>query len=354
MGQQSGIQWRNLDKRDERGSAKGLLLRGVVIATYVIDDKDYPDPAVTDTAEPVAVYCDILCYTSIPGTRWIPLPKVMVSQDKGSMHNGRVWKPKAATIDVLGNKLQVDGETNPANFNGDHVLVGFLDGNKNQPIILGGIPHPSHNIGNLERSKGHRNRLKVADGDPDFFKHHGTFYGVDTNGDWLTDTTFANDGTLDSTGHEADPPTDGKGAQKALLPKDAEKRAEWFDMSTPDSPASKAYESIKKAVYELSLDEAKVFLKILSSYLELRLNSGATLKVEGKDATAKLTLGDGAKSAIIAEAWETFFDGAFKTWVVGHTHNTAMGPSDVPVQASLFPAYSVAAATSSHVKFPNL
>lgn len=337
MTRQSGLQWKRVDSKDARGSAQGLLVRGVVVATYVIDDPHYPKTSVTDAAaqDPVAVYCDVLCYSSVPGMRWVPLAKVMVTQDKGSIHNGRVWKPKAAKIDVLQNKLQLDGATNPAYLDGDHVLIGFLDGHKNQPIILGGIPHPSHNIGNLKRSKGHRNQLKVADGDPDFFKHHGTFYGIDTNGDWLTDTTFANDGTLDATGHEANPPTDGKGAQKALLPQDAEKRTEWFDMSTPDSPISKAYESLKKALYELSL-------------------GGATLKVDGKDATAKLVLGDGAKSAIIAEAWETFFDGAFKTWLTTHTHNTAMGPSDVPVQAPAFPAYSVSAATSSHVKFPNL
>jgi hypothetical protein len=352
---QSGIQWRTQDKRDARGSSQGLMLRGVVVATYVIDDPHYPVPEVADpaAANPVCVYCDVLCYTAMPGMRWVPILKAMVLQDKGSIHNGRVWKPKAATMDITGNKFNVDGATNPAHYDGDHVLVGFIDGNRNQPVILGGIPHPSHNVGNLDRSKGHRNRLKVADGDPDFWKHHGTFFGVDTNGDWLVDTTFANDGTWDTEGNEPDPPTDGKGAQKALLPLAAEHRIEFFDMADPDSPASKAFQSLKKASYELSLDEAKAVLKVAAAALELLLD-GATIKAEGKDATAKLTLGDGAKSALIAEAWSTFWDNSFKTWVTTHTHPTGVGPSGAPAEAPAFPAYSGSSATSSHVKFPDM
>jgi len=312
---QSGIQWRALDKRDERGSSRGLLLRGAVVATYVIDDPHYPQPQVTDVAPPVAVYCDVLCYSSMPGSRWLAIPKAMVMQDKGSIHNGRVWKPKAATKDITGSTFNVDGGTNPAYFDGDHVLVGFLDGNKNQPIILGGIPHPSHNIGNLNRSKGHRNRLKSVDGDPDFFKHHGTFYGIDDNGDWITDTTFANDGSTNSTGNEPNPPTDGKGAQKALLPVGAEHRVEFFDMTNPDSPLSKAYLSFAVALLNLALD------------------GGATMKAEGKDANAKLQIGDGAKHVAIVEALQTLW-GQLNIYLDTHTHPTGTGPSGQPSTAS--------------------
>lgn len=351
---QSGIQWRPVDAPHEAMKAN-MLMRGVVVATYLLDDTNHPYAAGDPTlAKPTAVYCDVLCYSNVNGMKWMAIPKAMVLQDKGNMHSGRVWKPKAATMDVTGILFDSNGATNPANFDGDHVLVGFVDGLKNKPIIMGGVPHPSRDLGNEARTKGHRTFLKSVDGDPDFFKHHGTFYGIDDTGDFMVNSTFANKGTLLPDGTEALPPTDGTGSQRHYLPQDAEHRIEFDDMSAPDSPVPVSYQSILKALYELSLDQAKVVFTIAQAALELKLSAGATLKVEGKDALAKLTLGDGAKSAIIAEAWQAFWDTPFRLWCKTHTHPTGVGPSGVPIQAAAFPAYATAAATSTKLKFPNL
>jgi len=350
---QSGLQ--RMGPFHETLTPNGLLVRGVVMVTYVLDDPNHPSVLETgdDGRDPVSVYCDVLVYSNKRGLHSHYLTKVPVLQDRGGLHDGRIWKPKATTIDVTESPVDPNTGTLVGNLDGDHVLIGFMDDAMNQPIILGGVPHPSHDVGNLEKPKGHRRGLIVADGHPDFWKHHGTFYGIDTNGDFLVDTTFGNDGEINADGTEADPPTDGKGAQKHSLPQDAEARTEWFDMVDPTAPVSKSYQSIKKDSYELSLNDVAVFLKLLVSALELKLDGGATLKAEGNDADAILTLGNGVKSAIIAEAWETFFDGSFKTWVVGHTHPTGVGPSGYPAESGTFPAYSSSGATSTKLLFPD-
>ena len=350
---QSGIQWRPVDKPHEAMQINKLL-RGVVVATYLLDDANHPYAAGSPTlAKPTAVYCDVLCYSNVNGMKWAAIPKAMVLQDKGNMHSGRVWKPKASTMDVTGILFSADGICNPANFDGDHVLVGFMDGLQNQPIILGGVPHPSRDLGNENRSAGHRTYLKTTDGDPDFFKHHGTYYGIDDTGAFVVNTTMANNGQILPDGTEAPPPVDGSGVQAHYLPQDATHRIEFDDMTNPDAPVPVSFQNIVKALYELSLDQAQAVFTIAQAALELKLGLGATFKVENKDALAKLTLGDGAKSAIIAEAWQTFWNTPFGTWCKTHTHPTGVGPSGVPIEAAQFPVYPTTA-TSTKVKFPDL
>ena len=190
--------------------ANGLLLRGCVTATYLVDSTERVGNDSYWLGEtPVACYCDVLCYSGIPGQRWIFLRKVLVSQDRGGIHNGKVWKPRAAKIDITEVEFVADGGTNPANWDGDHVLVGFMEDNLNLPIILRGIPHPAQDTGGTEKEVGHRLRLKVADGDPDFCKHYGSFYGLDEKGDFTVDLTQAYSADLEANGNEPAPPGDG-------------------------------------------------------------------------------------------------------------------------------------------------
>ena len=296
--------------------ANGLLLRGVVAKTYVSDDTEHPlaDYADDTVRGPKAVYCDVLVYPSIPGQRWFALFHVLVSQPTGGIHRGRIWKPRASTQDLSKQPLE-DQTSNPAQVDGDHVLVGFLNDNFDQPVILRGLPHPAVDTGHEEWADvGRRMRLLKADEDPDYVKHHGTFYGVDTNGNYLVDSTFANDGTLQDDpklGYEADPPTDGKGSHSYKLPQAATFRVALYDMSSPDSP---------NEVMAFSIDKDKVLASV---------TQGDTLKVEEDAADAKLTLGDGAVKVAVADHLQTLY-GLLKTAYDGHKHPTGTGPSGVP------------------------
>lgn len=246
------------------GDASGMVLRGVVTATYVVDDPQHPF-ADDDNREPVAVYCDVLTYP-----KYLFIPRALVSQDRGGMHSGRIWKPRAATIDQSGNPINLNQGTNPANLDGDHVLLQFINGNTNQPVIMRSVPHPSADVGNGQKDAGHRLKLKVADGDPDFWKHHGTFYGVSTDGDFVIDTTEAYAGeSLENDASEPANPGDGTaGNYRVRLPAGAQ------------------------VIFEL--------------------DSGALITLEEKDGDAKLTLGDGAISAVLGEELQSWWDTVLK------------------------------------------
>ena len=290
--------------------AGGLLLRGCVTATYVVDDpgRSNNDSYWLGETSPVAVYCDVLCYTGMSGNRYIFLRKVLVAQDRGGIHNGRIWKPKAATLDISGDFVP-DGGTNPANWDGDHVLVGFLEDSLNLPVILAGVPHPIQDTGGLTKTVGHRLRLTVADGDPDFHKHYGSFFGLDDSGNFVVDLTGAYKGPLQATGAEPAPPGNGTvGNVTVKLP--------------------------------------------TASKLTVQIDGGASLELDLKDAAAKLKLGDGAVHAAIAETLKTFLDTTLKAWLTAHTHPTGVGPSGPPSPAPAYPVYNDAI-TSTKLAFPN-
>ena len=283
---QSGVPTRSLIDRPYK--ARGLLLKGVVTATYVVDD---PNHFQNDTHTPEGakgVYCDVMAYANnVPGMRWRFIPRCMVLQDRGGIHDGKIWKPRAATLDTSSgtvdetdNVVDLDKGTNPANLDGDHVLIGFVNDNLNEPIILGGVHHPNVDVGNEESTQRQRLQLKQVDGDPNFWKHHGSKFGVDTNGDFVVDTRFAHDGEYENDGHEKDPPTDGSGSQQFDLPLDAEQKVTFWDMSNQESPVAKVTLETNQDKYTLTF-----------------VDSGFTFEVD--DSGSQIKLGGSAEKAVL-------------------------------------------------------
>ena len=313
---QTGIPWAPAPGPGSRG----MLLRGVVTATYVIDDPAHPY-ADSPSGHPLAVYCDVLVYSSGPWAKAVAIPRCLVSQDTGGMQRGRVWKPRATTKDVTGNNYNPQVGTNPANMDGDHVLIGFMDDEFNQPVILRGIPHPSMDLGHAEdETAGHRLKLVLADGDPDFHKHHGSFYGVTDLGDFLVDTTAGNNGSLSSTGDEPDPPTDGtKGNQLYKLEQHAKRLLQFMDMTDPTAPQSVMSELVSVLGYVLD------FMANTPSW-QVKAGANNAVSVQGSGATATLALGNGAVHVAIAEHLQAMWT-AFVTLYSAHVHTggTLMG-----------------------------
>jgi len=293
---QSGVPMKALSR--DGIHARGLLLRGVVMATYVTDDPTHPQ-ADDPYGVPSTVYCDVLVYASIPGLRWFTLGKVMVSQNRGGLHRGDLWRPRATTTNILGELNAYEG-SNPGYFDGDHVLIGFLNDSLDQPVILRGLPHPSRDIGNGDYELGKRMKLKLVDGDPEFHKHHGVFWGVDNEGNHIVDTTFANDGSIDEKGKEPDPPTNGtQGNQVRKIPVDSSHELIVLDMSNPLSPVE-----VGKLVF----------------------------RANGAQDDVTLELGTGAVSVAIADHLEALYTAAVtgvKAAFDGHKHPTGTGPSGV-------------------------
>ena len=253
-----------------------VFLRGVVIATYVLDDPQHLFVDEVD-AIPNSVYCDVLCYGKINQF----IRNCLVSQALGGIHSGEIWKPRAAKATISGKTFDPEQGTNPADMDGDHVLISFIDGNFNQPVIIRSLPHPKADQGNETKEIGKRLRLRLEDGDPLFWKNHGSYFGLDKDGNYVVDTTEAYAGEDYNEGKQPDPANNADtGNYNIKLAKD--------------------------------------------STLTVEIEGGDNIKLELKDGDAKLTLGDGAVSAMIAETFESFWNTEIKPLFDAfdlHVHN---------------------------------
>lgn len=199
----------------------GLLTRAVVINTYVSDDKKpfrnddvtaqsnrnpvgaLPESHATDTA---AIYCDVMAYSTMPSARAHFHESVMVSQERGGLHEGEVWIPRPTTMSIL-RDLRTDLQrVDPMELDGEHVLMGFLDSDAFAPIILRGIPHPHVDVGAAPDSKDLR--PKRADGGIRRLKHRGVVRDIDSDGNVTWDLTRAHNGQYDAQGREPRTPLD--------------------------------------------------------------------------------------------------------------------------------------------------
>jgi len=344
-------------------SANGLLVRGVVVATYVQLDGDNPFPN-NEFESVVGVYCDVLIYSSLEGMREALLRRCLVSQPSGGMHEGHVWKPRAARIDVANGEIEPT-TVEPRDLDGDHVLVGFMDDIYTAPVILRAVPHPRWGLANEERAEaGHRGKLKLADGEPDFWKHRGTFHGVDDSGNFIVDTTRAHGGDYADDGTEA-PADDAAHGDVVFRVNDQQKfKVEGFtsDRDPTDEPATRSFQmewdgpadkfTIKldpdaddQPDITVELDTATPSIKLetanagtptsqlvfdgAAQTLTLKLNDGSTLLLQDKDGDASLTLGDGAVPVAIADPYlKAQLENIISTFN-SHTHTVPDGVTDV-------------------------
>ncbi len=202
--------------------ANGLNVRGVVIAVYALDDDgqtgggqtanpNLDSSALALDAGPPAIYCDVLTYSTLPGAKDRVLQRVLVTSERGGLHNGRIRIPRPARLD-LGTRSQVRTDAlgtfskngNPAQLDGDHVLVGFMDDDLGLPFILCGIPHPSADVGAGLLSGGNRTRIRTGDGEPDYVRHNGVTAGVSGAGDYIVNTRRAHRPVYQDTGELPD------------------------------------------------------------------------------------------------------------------------------------------------------
>ncbi len=324
-----------LHRRTNDSKAHGLLIRGVVIHTHVTDSDEHPNADAPATQAPLAVYCDVMAYPSIGGQRFLALKNVLVAQNVAGLHRGRIWKPRPAKLDFV-DDFDIEGGSNPAQVDGDHVLIAFMNDNLAQPIIIGALPHPGVDLGREGKELGRRMKLLEADGDPDLTRHHGVVWGVDNLGNFSINTNFANDGILDADGKEAVPPVvDTQGNINLNIPLESSLTLNINDMAAPDTPDP-------KMIYTFQKDKNIIEIKDASGDWQLKIDSGTnTVLIAGKDGAATLTLGDGAVSVAVADHLETLY-GTLKTKLDAHdahVHATAMGPSGGPTPTVAAPAW---------------
>jgi hypothetical protein len=279
------------------------------VATYVqVDEDAFPTPTPTDTnpspgpfiSNIVSVYCDVYCYSSMEGMRECMLRRCLVSQPYGGLHEGHVWKPRAARLDLSGGDVGAN-TVEPRDLDGDHVLVTFMDDLITQPVIIRAVPHPRLDPGNEDAPSGQRMKLALADGEPDFWKHRGGFRGIDDKGNFLVDTTRAHGGEYGADGLETAKEDADHGNHTFMVPSTAKFTVVGLDKNRANPK------------FELVIEDNQYTLK---------LSDGESLAIVGKDGATTMKVGDGIKHVAIVEALEAKYD-EMKDNFDGHVHSMA-------------------------------
>ncbi|RYF12610.1 MAG: hypothetical protein EOO40_00845 [Deltaproteobacteria bacterium] len=298
---------------------------------YPIDDPNHPAQGGQSGggADPVALYCDVWCYTTIRGYQQIFVPYVLISQDTAGLQSGTIWRPRQAT-GTLDRTPWVPGQTDPANLDGDHVLVGYMDNDLSSPVIIRSIPHPAADYGFAQTQPELASRLRLlkTDGSPYLRKQNGTVSGITQYGDYLVNTLYANDGTLtqqtptQNAGKTPPPATTGDyGNLLMLLHSHATRLTRLINMQNPAKP---------KDVAQEILDATSYTIKFLTG------GEGNALNVQGSDDKAYVRIGDGGVHAAAAEPLEALLNDLIAKFN-NHTHNSSVGPT-APAAASGFVA----------------
>lgn len=258
------------------GGPGAQLVRGVILAVYTTDDPSHP--LYSHGAQ--SIFCDALVYTTAGGTSYI-IKNVVLLQPVTGIQAGFVRKPRATRGMVDGGPIDL---SRPNALDGDNVVIGWLDGRRTCPVILGYLSHPQADAGSSGGPPGSRVTLKLLDGDPWFLKHHGCFAGVDDAGNVVVDASRGNPGAL-AQGREA-PPAGGAAGNVSLMAHSAATAR--VCLQTPADPAPPT-----------------VVLQAVLTAAGLTI-TGATqapvLALGGAAASASMTLGSGGAAVALAAA----------------------------------------------------
>lgn len=147
------------------------------------------------------VLCDVRTY----GRYSRQLKKVPVLQRTQGLWDEDIYIPRASKLNLEGGQLATGGSkststpTAAENMDGDHVLIGFLDGDPHQPVVLPFMfSHPKSN----QQPTAAQGRVKRM-------RHQGTLLEWNKDGDFIIDATGVALEALGAKG--AEQPAAGKG-----------------------------------------------------------------------------------------------------------------------------------------------
>lgn len=183
--------------RGPTSSTGSLLVRGCVVASYPLGGSVALSLPANETQK--GVYVDVLLYTGIPGMKANLLQRCLVPVGRGGVHDNKPWIPRAATRNLATGEVFTMSSINkfgdPANLDGDHVLVGFIDGDLGLPIVLQGLPHPRAQL-----------KARTYHGESEVLYHRGVQFGVDAQGNVVIDARDAHPGSYDAQMQPVAPP----------------------------------------------------------------------------------------------------------------------------------------------------
>ena len=266
-------------------NSQGKIIPGVVIAVYEYDTQETFNNSNQTPITNNTLRCDVLTYGKRPSV----LHRVMITTPSSSAQAGMIRRPRAASQSLNGADFDLD--TNDVmSLDGDHVLVCTTDNDLNEKYVIAYLSHPSGDKGNQDKDIGYRTRLKGTDPDVWFYKYNGSFYGIDGDGNFIVDTTEATSGGIEANGTQPTPTLDGTNGNVTI--------------NVPEG-----------------------------SVVTIRLADGNNLRLEGTEAGAVATFGDGAVPVAVASHLQTLYENlkaefdAFHAEFLNAQVQTVFGPS---------------------------
>lgn len=170
-----------------RQAGDAQFVRAVVLRSYAPGEEAQGWPDYVRTG----VTCDVLVYAN---RMRMVVPRVPVClPGAGGVADGHDWMPRGTTRSLGGGALVIQGSpgaVTPAHdLDGDNVLIAFMGGYLDHPVIVGSLPHPRRNV---VPSEGWPLRRRVR----------GAVVGVDASGSIVVDTSAASTGVVGADGAE--------------------------------------------------------------------------------------------------------------------------------------------------------
>jgi hypothetical protein len=212
---QSGAKSRPTNNHLDVDNVQGWITRAVVLQTYYADeDQRFGKTAGAPSGgfpskTQKAVLCDVRTY----GRYSRVLPKVPVLQRIHGVWDQDIYIPRGARTNITGGDLVSDPSdnkqpTSAEQMDGDHVLVGFLENDPQQPVVLPFVmAHP--NSGYTPEQAGGRVRR---------IRHNGTLVEWDGAGNLTLDATGSAAADIRTDGAETS--NSGVGGQITLVTSD--------------------------------------------------------------------------------------------------------------------------------------
>lgn len=200
---QSGARSRAEVKHRDVDNVQGWITRAVVLQTYYADEDSRSTWLKTNQK---CVLCDVRTY----GRYSRPLFKVPVLQRSHGLWDADIYVPRGSKVNIEGGACvpmpsDQQGPTSAERLDGDHVLIGFMDNDPQQPVILPFVlAHPAS-----------RYTPKATDGRVRRIRHNGVLVEWDKDANFKIDATGAAKADLLNTGAEVS--NSGIGGQVTLV-----------------------------------------------------------------------------------------------------------------------------------------
>jgi hypothetical protein len=291
---QSGLDIRNRDQPYSRAKPQLGLYRAFVYRTYTPYDAE--GERRQDNRRGYQVECDVL----LVRTQQLLL-NVPVQQTTFGVNNAQPWIPRPTTRTLSGQnevRFQVQGEngrfegvaTPFDDIDGEMVIVQFVEGDPDFPIITGALVHQQTKRKVLQSPDGRdgwaedEQEQGFAYEEEHYLHHQGTEVRINGGGDILIDTTGA-----------------------------------YEDAATEDTAAARG--NVRMRVKEGQ--RLTIAMGADEDVLEV-FKDGDQLRVDlGEAADERVILGD---------SWRSFFNDWLSNEYYMHTHPTGVGPSSAPIE----------------------